>query len=56
MTHDEALDKIDALESEIDAIVEAVAARSAGRRGDMTSLFEFVAINHPKRWERFNGC
>ena len=55
MTLDDALDKIDGLESDIHAIVEAIAARSAHRRGDMDSLFEFVAANYPKLWERFNG-
>lgn len=51
----EALDKIDNLESELHALVEAVAARASGRRPRIAGLYEYVALNFPQLWDRFNG-
>jgi hypothetical protein len=47
-------DKIDALESELRAIVEAVARRSRGL-AHVESLYEYVSMNWPTLWERFGG-
>lgn len=51
---DYAADKIDGQQSELNGLVEAVAARSIGRRGKK-GLYRYVAWNFPKLWSRFNG-
>lgn len=52
---EDALAKANGLESDIHAIVEAIAALSVGRRGDIKSLCDFTALSHPELWRRFNG-
>ena len=54
--HQHLNDKIDGLSSDINGLVEAVAARSVNRGGASPStLYDYVAVNYPKLWRRFNG-
>lgn len=47
-------DKVDALESELEALVKAVADRKAGL-GSIDSLYEYVSLNYPDWWQAFGG-
>lgn len=47
-------DEIMALESEIEALVEAIARRSRGK-AEIETLYKLAWLNWPRLWGRFNG-
>ena len=50
-----AADKIDGLEADLNALVEAIARRSRGV-ATIDSLYEYTRANYPTLWKRFNGA